>query len=110
MPSPRPLLSAIAVTAVLLPWAVNGLPQERPRPSAADVSVVEQPLPEVAGGTTIIPVVTSILGTGAPGISGSAGSVTLRLTVSTVIGRPLMLSLTSTLPAFGEPTAPLIGP
>ncbi|MCV7191788.1 N-acetylmuramoyl-L-alanine amidase [Mycolicibacterium brumae] len=53
MPSPRPLLSAIAVTAVLLPWAVNGLPQERPRPSAADVSVVEQPLPEVAGGTTI---------------------------------------------------------
>lgn len=50
---PRLFLSALAVTAVLAPWAIDGLPERsapRPIPTAA---VVEQPLSGVGGGTTV---------------------------------------------------------
>lgn len=59
MPSRRPaptiLLTAIAATVVVLPWAVNGLPgQHKPdRPSADDTLLAQQPLTGLGGGETI---------------------------------------------------------
>lgn len=46
------LFTAIAATAVLLPWAVTGVPPGQ-QPRAADTRLAEQPLPGVGGGETV---------------------------------------------------------
>ena len=46
------LLTAIAATAVLLPWAINGVPPGQ-QPRAADTRLAEQPLDGVGGGETV---------------------------------------------------------
>ncbi len=46
------LLTAIATTAVLLPWAINGVPPGQ-QPHAADTRLAEQPLAGVGGGDTV---------------------------------------------------------
>lgn len=51
--APRLLFSALAATAVLVPWAINGLPTDRPAPRALDATVVTKPLAGVGGGTTV---------------------------------------------------------
>jgi uncharacterized protein with LGFP repeats len=46
------LLTAIAATAVLLPWAITGVPPGQ-QPRAADTRLAEQPLDGVGGGETV---------------------------------------------------------
>lgn len=59
MPSRRPaptiLLTAIAATVVILPWAITGVPGSEPKdaPSAADTVLSQQPLTGVGGGVTV---------------------------------------------------------
>ena len=50
---PRNLLTAIAATAVILPWAVGGLPGEDHPPRADDTRLAAQPLAGLGGGETI---------------------------------------------------------
>jgi hypothetical protein len=47
------------------------------------------------------------VGTGAPGLAGVAGVVTVRLTWASVTGLPLRVSPSSTSRTLGEPVAPL---
>ncbi len=52
-PAPSILLSALAATVVLLPWALNGVPGDE-RPSATESpAVAQQPLGGLGGGETI---------------------------------------------------------
>lgn len=51
---PTILLSVIAATAVILPWAIKGAPDSQPsRPSAEDTQLNQQPLAGMGGGVTI---------------------------------------------------------
>ncbi|MGY4708090.1 N-acetylmuramoyl-L-alanine amidase [Mycolicibacterium sp. CBM1] len=59
MPSRRPaptlLLTAIAATVVIAPWAITGVPGSPPKdaPTAADTVLTQQPLTGVGGGVTV---------------------------------------------------------
>jgi uncharacterized protein with LGFP repeats len=53
-PAPSILFTAIAATAVMLPWAINGLPGESDkRPTAEAPQLAQQPLTGLGGGETI---------------------------------------------------------
>ncbi|CAJ1578564.1 N-acetylmuramoyl-L-alanine amidase [[Mycobacterium] wendilense] len=52
-PQPALLLTAIAATVVILPWALDGSQSQRDQPSAEDTRLIEQPLDGVGGGTTV---------------------------------------------------------
>lgn len=52
-PTPTILLTAIAATVVLLPWALEGTPPDSDHPRAADTRLAEQPLTGLGGGVTI---------------------------------------------------------
>ncbi|UXA17869.1 N-acetylmuramoyl-L-alanine amidase [Mycobacterium sp. SMC-4] len=53
-PAPSILLTAIAATVLMLPWAIHGVPGEDPqRPALAAPQLVHQPLPDIGGGETI---------------------------------------------------------
>jgi hypothetical protein len=58
----------------------------------------------------MVPVSGSSVGTGAPPIdvAGTMGPIVELPVVPTVAGTPLIVSLVSTLPAFGLPVAPFI--
>lgn len=51
--APSLLFTALAATAVLLPWALTGTPSDAPRPAAISPEVTEQPLAGLGGGETI---------------------------------------------------------
>ncbi|CAN5383400.1 N-acetylmuramoyl-L-alanine amidase [soil metagenome] len=53
MPSRPLLLTAIAATVVLLPWALDSSPADSDHPRAADTRLTEQPLTGLGGGVTI---------------------------------------------------------
>ena len=56
LPPPSLLFTAIVATAVLLPWAVNGVPGDRPGSSpatAGDTALAQQPLTGLGAGETI---------------------------------------------------------
>ncbi|HKP39662.1 N-acetylmuramoyl-L-alanine amidase [Mycobacterium sp.] len=53
-PAPSILFTAIAATAVILPWAINGLPGDGDKqPTAAAPQLAQQPLTGLGGGETI---------------------------------------------------------
>ncbi|ORX06663.1 N-acetylmuramoyl-L-alanine amidase [Mycolicibacillus trivialis] len=53
-PAPTMLLTAIAATVVILPWALDGGAEDRPAPaSAADTRLAEQALPDLGGGVSV---------------------------------------------------------
>ncbi|CAJ1494659.1 N-acetylmuramoyl-L-alanine amidase [[Mycobacterium] burgundiense] len=52
-PPPALLLTAIAATVVILPWALDGSPAQQDRPSAEDTRLTEQPLDGIGGGVTV---------------------------------------------------------
>ncbi|MFA5710208.1 N-acetylmuramoyl-L-alanine amidase [Mycolicibacterium sp.] len=52
-PPPALLLTAIAATVVILPWALDGSQPRDETPSAEDTRLIEQPLDGLGGGTTV---------------------------------------------------------
>jgi uncharacterized protein with LGFP repeats len=52
-PSPTILLTAIAATVVLLPWALDKTPADATHPRAADTRLAEQPLNGLGGGISV---------------------------------------------------------
>lgn len=52
-PAPLLLLTAIAASVVLVPWAIDGVPPGADVPQAADTRLVEEPLAGLGGGETI---------------------------------------------------------
>ena len=53
-PTPTILLTAIAATVVMVPWAVGGLPGDDEQHALADDTVLaQQPLAGVGGGETV---------------------------------------------------------
>jgi uncharacterized protein with LGFP repeats len=54
-PAPSILLTAIAATILILPWAIDGLPDSGPdqRPSSAETGLAQQILSGIDGGVTI---------------------------------------------------------
>ncbi|ANW62325.1 N-acetylmuramoyl-L-alanine amidase [Mycolicibacterium tokaiense] len=52
-PAPLLLLTAIAASVVLVPWAIDGVPPGADVPQAADTKLVEQPLAGLGGGETV---------------------------------------------------------
>ncbi|WP_197379152.1 N-acetylmuramoyl-L-alanine amidase [Mycolicibacterium mengxianglii] len=52
-PAPLLLLTAIAASVVLVPWAIDGVPPGVDVPQAADTRLIEEPLAGLGGGETI---------------------------------------------------------
>jgi uncharacterized protein with LGFP repeats len=52
-PAPLLLLTAIAASAILVPWAIDGVPPGDDAPRAADTKLVEEPMAGLGGGVTV---------------------------------------------------------